>query len=407
MAKKIKARMNKNRVEVSEVKASSSSSRKRKSRSSNPKNFDQVKIFRRSDGKIVKFELTVKSLVLVALGVLLFFYASEILGVLVILFFSFILTSAVMPIYQSLRDKGMSKFLSIFVVYFSFIILVLLLVGLIIIPFGNQIGSLISDIPNVVNQLMASLSSLQLPFLEIDQATIELSIQEYVNELSANFVPTVTTGFGSVWGFVGAALSAFGGGFVAFMAAVTVSIYTVVDHDYLIDNYVLRFVDAKERLIVRKLIYDVEVRLGKWLVGEAVLMLIIGVMSWILLVVLGVPFAFSLAVIAGLLEMVPNIGPAVAAFFAVPMATIDGGLGIGVLTFAGYIVIQQLENNFIVPKIMSNAAGLRPIIVIVGMLFGFSIGGVLGGLLTVPLLGIAKIGFDFYVELQKLRAKSD
>ncbi|MBD3328982.1 AI-2E family transporter [Candidatus Dojkabacteria bacterium] len=403
MAKKINAKMKKNRVEVKEV-VNGKPTAKRRSADSKLSEMKKIRIFGSGDRKVVKFELSVKSLILVALGVLLFFFASEIIGVLVILFFSFILTSAVMPVYQSLLDKGVSKFISILIVYLAFIILVLLLVGLVIVPFGNQIAQFFSNLPELTVQITDFVVNIKVPFVELDPTVIEQSIEDYFLSLQSDLVPTVTTGFTNIWGFVGAALSAFGGGVVAFMAVVTVSIYTVVDHDYLVDNYVLRFVDAQERLIVRKLIYDVEVRLGKWLVGEAILMVIIGIMSWLLLVVLGVPFAFPLAVIAGLLEMVPNIGPTVAALIAVPLATIDGGLGVGLLTLGGYGVIQQLENNFIVPKIMSNAAGLRPIIVIVGMLFGFSLAGVLGGLLTVPLLGIAKIGFDFYIELQKLRA---
>ena len=126
-----------------------------------------------------------------------------------------------------------------------------------------------------------------------------------------------------------------------------------------------------------------EQKLGSWVRGELILMLIVGLMSYIGLMFLGIEFAIPLAFLAGLLEIVPNIGPTVATIPAILVALGHSPV-LALAVTALYFLIQQLENNFIVPKVMSRAVGLSPLVVIISLLIGLKIAGLAGAILAVP-----------------------
>jgi predicted PurR-regulated permease PerM len=127
--------------------------------------------------------------------------------------------------------------------------------------------------------------------------------------------------------------------------------------------------------------------------GELILMLVVGVMTTIGLAALGVPGALYLGIIAGLLEIIPNIGPIIAAVPAVIVALIEGSgslpishLSFAVLIILFYILVQQVENNLIVPRVLGAALELSPLIVMTGIVIGVSVGGILGALLATPVI---------------------
>jgi len=114
------------------------------------------------------------------------------------------------------------------------------------------------------------------------------------------------------------------------------------------------------------------------------LMFIIGCLTFIGLYFLGVPYVLVLALIAGLFEIIPYVGPIIAAIPAVILAFLISPF-LALLVVALYVVIQQLENYVIVPQVMKKAVGLNPIVIIVVMLIGAKLAGVLGLILSVPL----------------------
>lgn len=132
---------------------------------------------------------------------------------------------------------------------------------------------------------------------------------------------------------------------------------------------------------------------GAFFRGELILMLVIGVMSGLGLAALGVPGALYLAVTAGLLEIIPNIGPIIALIPAVLVAILQGSnhLAVSPLVLAGmvivlYVLIQQIENNIIVPRVLGGAVELPPLVIMAGVLVGASTAGILGALLATPVL---------------------
>ena len=119
-------------------------------------------------------------------------------------------------------------------------------------------------------------------------------------------------------------------------------------------------------------------------------MLIVGILSYLGYVIVGLPYAIALGVIAGLLELVPNVGPTVAAIPAIIVGfSISSAHGIGALVVA--ILVQQLENNLIVPKVMQKTTGLNPIITLLSIMIGFKIGGPLLAVLSLPVVLSARV----------------
>ena len=138
---------------------------------------------------------------------------------------------------------------------------------------------------------------------------------------------------------------------------------------------------GKEKMIA--IIEKLEARLGSWVTAEFFLMSIIGLLSYIGYSILGLNYAVPLAIFAGLLEAVPSIGPTVATALAALVGFTISPLT-GVLAIVVGTVIQQLENNIIVPRIMKQTVGFNPLVTILLIAAGAKLGGVVGAILALP-----------------------
>ena len=163
--------------------------------------------------------------------------------------------------------------------------------------------------------------------------------------------------------------------------------------------------EKEKRERIRELIIDVEYKLGRWLVGQGTVSTVVGVLTWIVLTIFQVPFALPLAVMAALFEVVPNLGPVLVSIPITIMALLAHGPLVAFLVLFSYIVIQQLQSYLLSPRIMGRVVGLHPLVIFVAMITGFTLAGIIGAVLAVPSLVLVKIGYKFYRDLQKLKAK--
>jgi len=149
-----------------------------------------------------------------------------------------------------------------------------------------------------------------------------------------------------------------------------------------------------------------QTKIGQWMQGQLLLGVIIGVLTYLGLVILGVPYAFLLAIIAGLLELIPIFGPIIAMIPAIAIAFTDGGLTSAVIILGFYLIIQQFENNLIYPLVVRKVVGVPPLLVILALLIGAKLAGFLGILLSVPIAA----AFREYIndiEFDKQRAEAE
>ena len=130
-------------------------------------------------------------------------------------------------------------------------------------------------------------------------------------------------------------------------------------------------------------------------------MLTIGIVTFIGLTVLRIPYALPLALAAGLLEILPNLGPTLAAIPAIAIAYISFGPVSALLALIFYVIVQQLENNLLVPKIMAANAHVNPLVAIVTILIGVEIGGVVGAFLAIPIYIVIRLIYSTFLSLKK------
>ncbi|MCC7289981.1 AI-2E family transporter [bacterium] len=350
----------------------------------------------------INVDISLRSILLVLATIGIIYFGLKLVQVLVLLFLAFILSSSALPLVKGLTNHGVPKSLSIFVVYLLISMFFLGTLTLILVPFVTESQTLIGDLPSYLDAFVKEVGTININGRPIDVAFILEYKEVFINWASNSFA----SGSGSE-GVKTALSTVFGlaGGLVSIVTMLFMSVYMVTDHDNFVDLVLLRIVDEQKRTRVRKLVFDVEEKLGNWLIGQLTLSFIIGALTWLLLTFAGVPFALPFAVLAGLLESIPNIGPIIAAVPAVLVALVTGGFGVGVVVLLGCLIIQQLENSVIVPRVMANAVGLKPIVVVLAVASGFTLAGPIGALISIPTVVLLEILFQFYQDLQKLKAK--
>ncbi|MES2471185.1 MAG: AI-2E family transporter [Patescibacteria group bacterium] len=174
------------------------------------------------------------------------------------------------------------------------------------------------------------------------------------------------------------------GGALSFILIMVLSFYLAVQEDGVADF--LRIVTpVKKHEYVIGLWKRTQLKIGYWMQGQLLLGLIVGVLVYLGLLIFGVEHALLLASLAAMFEIIPLFGPVLAAIPAVIIATVDGGVTIGLLVAGWYIIIQQFENHLLYPLVVKKIVGISPILVILALVIGAKLAGFLGALLAVPI----------------------
>jgi predicted PurR-regulated permease PerM len=202
--------------------------------------------------------------------------------------------------------------------------------------------------------------------------------------------PTADAGnlAGTIFGYVRNVV----GGLFGFITILLLTFYMLVESRELFSFFV-RLFPVRQRSRVGAISKTVTQKVSAWLGGQMLLSLIIGVTSAIALWAMGVPYFYVLALISAIGEMIPMVGPILAAIPAILVAaTVSPGLAIGVAVF--FIAQQQVENTVLVPKIMGRQVGLSAVTVIIALGIGSQLLGVIGAILSVPTAAIVQVLFD-------------
>jgi predicted PurR-regulated permease PerM len=194
---------------------------------------------------------------------------------------------------------------------------------------------------------------------------------------------------------VGVVLATMGGvlgGIFGFVSMLLLTFYFLVESHEISKTFV-RVFPRQQRDQVDNVVTKAAVKISAWLGGQLLLGLIIGTTSAIGYALMGVPYFFVLAVIAAIGEMIPMVGPLLAAVPAVGVAlTVSPTLALGVAAFC--FGLQMIENNVLVPKVMGETVGLSAVTVIVSLAIGSELLGFVGALLAVPTAAIIQVLFE-------------
>ena len=308
-----------------------------------------------------RIDISYKTIIFITAFLLSLWIIYQILDLILLLFVALILMSALSPIVKTLSRFKVPKPLSILLIYIIIFSLLGTILTLSFTPLIEQTSRLIQVLPSAVSSV--------LQVGNVDQSFLQ---KEFGN-ITGNLFSFTKTIFDNV---------------ITIILLLVLTFYLLLEREDLERRTAQLFVGQEER--IRKLLVEVEEKLGSWLRGQLMLSIIIGTLSFIGLTILQVPYALPLAIWAGLLEVVPVIGPIISAIPAIIVAvTIAPVLGAGVA--AMYFVIQQLENHLIVPQVMRKAVGLNPLMVILAISIGGRLLGIGGALLAVPIAVVVQL----------------
>lgn len=318
--------------------------------------------------------ISTRALLVLLAAILVLWFLVQIGSILLLLFVSLVLTLGLNPLVNQLEKKGLSRSLAVLLTYVVFVLGFLGLFTLALAPMFNQTQRLIENLPTFT-------TAINLPGAEVVR-------QQFVDSLAQGISAASTNVFKVSLGVFSNAL--------AIVTVLVLTFYFLVDFPQLKNKFV-RLFGEQDRSKIEEGLLEIEEKIGGWLRGQALLMLIIGLASFVGLTLIGVDYALSLALIAGFLEIVPIMGPIVSVIPALIVAASISPLAT-LLVVLLYIVIQQLENHIVVPKVMEKAVGLSPLLTLLVILIGGKLLGVIGALLAVPatLMG--------YITIKKLLA---
>lgn len=297
-------------------------------------------------------------------------------NVIILLFASFILSVALNPVVKLLNSKlSIPKVAAIVMAYLFLIIIVATSLGLLIPPLAKQVVHLVN--------------TFNLPFLQEQLKEFNFNLQE---------LSSLVSNFGSSFSVVFDVINATFTSVFTLFTILVMSFYVMLERQEL--HKKARWFTKKQEYIdqTKEFIDSVELQLGGWVRAQVILMVSIFVVTFVSLTLISVPYALPLALIAGLLEIVPNLGPTLAMIPAVFVAYVTFGPVMAGIVFLLYIVIQQLENNILVPKVMKASANVNPLVSITSILVGLKVAGVTGALLAIPVYILARTIFSTFIQ---------
>lgn len=335
-------------------------------------------------------------IIITVLGILgLVFFSKQVINVFIFLFLSIVIMSVVLPIVEWFVSKNISKGWALGITYTLFFITVLGIFSMVINPFVSQIDNLVESVPVWVENFTSGINTITFGDRVIDSEIINKEIIAWFDKLvSADSFGSIANKLGGVFSWVSLAI-----------ISVVFSVYLVMDHDSILDFGLMRISSDEKRARVKKLVLDLENKLGKWLLGQATVSAIAGTTLGIILALLGIPFALPMGVFVALLSAIPSIGATVASIPPLLVGLVAEGPLVAFILLIIFMVYQQIENNFIIPRVMGSAAGVQPIWVLFTTISFLLLFGAWGAILAVPSIVIAKILYEFYIDLQKIQAK--
>ncbi|MFH1947286.1 MAG: AI-2E family transporter [Candidatus Magasanikbacteria bacterium] len=301
-------------------------------------------------------------------------------NIVLLLFVALILAALIDPFADWFQKKKIPRGLAVLVIYIVLLGLLSLAIILLAPVITKDLPSLVDNIGKFWTDLQNN-SFWQKIVEGVNNVQTSLSSYGFGSQGSGQVV--ASGGVKNTISGVFSTISGFFGGIFSLVLVLVMTFYMVVQEDSL--KKILRSVIPNEYLPrLSQIMGKMRNKLGAWLRGQLVLSLIIGLLVFIGLTILGIKYALVLAMLASLLEFIPYVGPVLAALPALFLAFSMGGLVKFLFTLLMYVIVQQLENHLIVPKVMQKAVGLNPIISITVLLSGFQLAGVLGVLIAIP-----------------------
>lgn len=331
---------------------------------------------------------TIINAILFVLLIGLLFYIRDIV---LIVLTAIVLASSIEPGVLFFMRHGLNRVLSVLLLFGILVFTTLAIIFVFVPPILEDAANFLSNLPNTLESIDVNqgLTSSLFP----GESVVKISPLQFAEQLRATFA-TFTGGIFST-------LSSFFGGVVSFVLIIVFAIYFAVQETG-IDDFLRVITPVKHEKYVLSLWKRSQDKIGKWMQGQLLLGLIVGILVYLGLTIFGIKHALLLAVLAGLFELIPVFGQIIAALPAVAIAFADKGAGGAVAVVAIYTIVQQFEAHLIYPLVVKKVVGVPPLLVILALLIGAKLAGFLGILLSVPIAAALQ---EFVADIMKAKER--
>lgn len=344
--------------------------------------------------KNIRVSITVGTIA-TALFVIVIAYVFWLLRDLALLVLSaIIIASAIEPAVMFFIRWGIARLISVFLVY--------------ALVFGSIFSMLYFFFPPIVADATNFLSAAP-KYLDTISASVSLSnIADATSFVSENwtqsFIQTLMSLqsiFTATSGGVLQILITFFGGIFSLVLVIVLSFYFALQ-DTGVDDFLRLVIPMEHEEYAIDLWKRAQKKIGLWMQGQILLSVIVGVLVYLGLLIIGVPYALLLAVFTAMVEIIPIFGSLMSGVAAVVVGYSDGGIAIAAIVAGLYIVVNQFESNLIYPLIVKKIIGISPLLVIVALIAGYTLAGFVGILLSVP---IAAVILEFITDLDNRKRR--
>lgn len=320
--------------------------------------------------------------ILIFLGLVFLYFIRDII---VLAFLAIVVSASLSPLIKWFQQKRLPRTSAVVLVYLLVVLVIGALIALIIPPFINQIGEFVDNFPNYVDKLSQLSRYMDTHYFTFDK---EVFLKNIESAITGSFSGIFSTTLG------------FFSGLVSFIVFFFLSLYMSLEENG-IEKFLVSVTPLQYKEYVTTLAKRTQEKISHWLVGQLVLMIVVFCMYFVGLYILGVPYALTLAILGGALEIIPYVGPIIAAIPAIIMALLVSPL-LGISTLIFYTVAHQLESHIITPQVMKRAVGVNPVAIILSLLIGAKLGGLLGVILAVPAAAVIGIFVEDFLEKKKI-----
>ncbi len=247
---------------------------------------------------------------------------------------------------------------------------------------NTQLDELVAALPQYISEMESWLAGVLPGQFDASVTAALQTIATRVLTLTSEFLQGLAGAVGSILGET-----------LSLVFTLILAVYFAADGER-IQRYLLEYVPAAQQPRVGRVMNLAGLRLGAWVRGQLAVSTIVGVLFGVGLAVIGVPYALLLGVVAFVGEFVPLVGPFISSVPAIIVAFLAGGEVQGIVTVIYCIIVEQLEGDVIVPRVMGSATSIHPVAVMLAILAGAQLAGATGALLAVPIAGFVAVILD-------------
>lgn len=298
------------------------------------------------------------------------------------------------PIVNILEKKNISRFWGVLIIYISFIAIISIISFVFVPNIINEFKELIIDLPEYINSVYDYINRFYLKYAKnIDNLPpifqgIKDALIDNIGNIENSIINSIRKITDSMFNLFSRIIS--------FVTVPILTFYFLKDKDYF-KRKIFLAIPKNYRKDTAKITKEIDKALSEFIRGRLIVAVFVGVSTTLALLLLRVDFAFLIGMIAGIADIIPYFGPVIGIIPAVFFALLESPIR-ALWVIIIFIIIQQVENDIITPKIIGESMGLHPVTVILSLIVGGGLFKILGMLLAVPAIAVFKIIFTFLVD---------